>query len=103
MKTVGQDSVNANISTVYRALSNLLEVGLITGTSIGGGRIVYEFNRGVAHSHLVCRDCGRVCDVDWPVSTEQYENYARSQGYSYLNSSLVIFGRCPKCSGGGHR
>src|SRR6201995_3849710 len=52
-----------NISTVYRTLALLQELGLVTHTHLGHGAPTYHVATDDDHLHLVCRDCGQVEEV----------------------------------------
>ena len=47
-----------NLSTVYRTLELLEELGLVTHTHLGHGAQIYHTADQPAHVHLVCRRCG---------------------------------------------
>jgi Fur family transcriptional regulator, ferric uptake regulator len=96
-RRVPPDTEQCSLASVYRALSQLLEAGLITNAWIGEQRVVYELNRGTRHSHLVCNDCGEVSDIDDTELESQHETIAGARGFRYTSASLVIFGRCAHC------
>ena len=47
-----------NISTVYRTVELLKELGLVTETDLGSGRLLYHPASKAHHHHLVCQKCG---------------------------------------------
>src|SRR5436309_2055644 len=51
-----------NITTVYRALDLLEELGLVRHTHLGHGAPAYSA-QAHEHVHLVCHRCGRVAEV----------------------------------------
>ena len=53
-----------NISTVYRTLELLEELGLVTHAHLGHGAPTYHAAAGDDHLHLVCRVCGAVIETD---------------------------------------
>jgi Fur family ferric uptake transcriptional regulator len=60
--TVLQDSgENVGLTTVYRTLSSMTEVGLIHAFT-HAGESVYRLCGPARHHHLVCRVCGRVAE-----------------------------------------
>src|SRR5579883_2976791 len=46
-----------SLSTVYRTLDLLKQLGLIRESHLSGGQPIYEIAEGHAHHHLVCRRC----------------------------------------------
>ncbi len=96
-RRVPPDTEQCSLASVYRALAQLLEAGLITNAWIGEQRVVYELNRGTRHSHLVCNDCGTIRDIDDSELESQHAMIAATREFSYASASLVIFGRCAQC------
>src|SRR3954470_720625 len=53
-----------NLSTVYRTLELLDELGLIHHAHLSDRAPTYHSTSGHEHSHLICRSCHRVISVD---------------------------------------
>src|ERR671925_891592 len=56
---VQQTARGVNISTIYRTLELLEQIGLVTHTHLGHGAPIYHLATEADHVHLVCGDCGR--------------------------------------------
>jgi Fur family ferric uptake transcriptional regulator len=52
-----------NISTIYRTLELLEQLGLVTHTHLGHGAPRYHLAAEAEHVHLVCSQCGRVTQI----------------------------------------
>jgi len=53
------------LSTVYRTLDMLAEMGMVTKISIGDRQSRYEFrstDKDDHHHHLICTQCGKIID-----------------------------------------
>ncbi len=87
-----------NISTVYRTLELLKQLGLVTETDFGEGRVRYHPAGKGHHHHLVCQDCGAIIDLDETVFVPLKDVLLREYGFSADLRHLAIFGRCVKCS-----
>ena len=61
---VRQQAKSVNLTTVYRSLELLEELGLVTHTHLGHGAPTYHLAGDHQHIHLVCRGCGMVEDVE---------------------------------------
>ncbi len=87
-----------DISTVYRTLELLKELGLVTETDMGRGRLVYEF-RGAdrPHHHLVCQECGRTFELDHRFLEPLEEALLREYGFEADIHHFAVFGRCADC------
>jgi len=87
-----------NISTVYRTLELLTQLGLVTDTDFGEGRVRYHPVGKGHHHHLVCQECGGITDLDEIVLSPLKLILLRQYGFSADLRHLAIFGRCKKCS-----
>ena len=61
---VKQTAVGVNLSTVYRTLELLEQIGLVTHTHLGHGAHRYHLAADAQHVHLVCRGCGAITQLD---------------------------------------
>ena len=88
-----------SLSTVYRTLDLLVELGLVLEARLGGDRRVYELaGEAGEHCHLICRACGAVGhphDLDLARLRAQL---ASETGYAALALDLVATGLCPHCA-----
>ena len=87
-----------NISTVYRTLELLKQLGLVTETDLEGGRFRYHPLGKGRHHHLVCQECGAIIDLDEAVLSPLKDSLLREYKFSADLSHLAIFGRCIKCN-----
>ena len=53
-----------NVSTIYRTLELLEQLGLVTHTHLGHGAPRYHLAADAGHVHLVCSECGRIIQVE---------------------------------------
>lgn len=60
---VQQRAVAVNISTVYRTLYLLQELGLVRHTHLGHGAPSFSLASGHEQVHLVCRECAAVLEL----------------------------------------
>ena len=88
---------HVNISTVYRTLELLKQLGLVTETDLGGGRVKYHPENKGQHHHLVCQECGAMTDLDESVLISLKGQLLREYKFSADLRHLAIFGRCVKC------
>ena len=89
---------NINISTVYRTLELLEELGLVTETDLGEGRVRYHPVEQGNHHHLVCRECGAIIDLDEALLSSPESTLLKEYEFSADLRHLAIFGRCVNCS-----
>jgi Fur family ferric uptake transcriptional regulator len=86
-----------NVSTVYRTLEVLEQVGLVTHTHLGHGAPRYHLAAEAQHVHLVCRDCEKVIQVDPAAVGSLVTVLDADFGFETDVGHLTVFGRCGDC------
>jgi len=88
---------NIGIATVYRALSFLEEVDLITSITFGSDGKKYESNTKSHHDHLICTECGKIVEfLDEEIEKRQ-ERIAKKNKFKITNHSMQLYGICEDC------
>lgn len=82
---------------VYDALAVLLDKGLIRRIQPIGSAARYEDRVGDNHHHLICRQCGRLVDVDCAVGSAPCLTASDDMGYEIDEAEVAYWGRCPRC------
>lgn len=95
--TVRRTASGVNISTVYRTLELLEELGLVQHTHLGHGAPTYSVSTDDDHVHLVCRDCGEVQEADADLLGEAVRRLADERGFTLDVGHVALFGRCTGC------
>ncbi|MGW6915827.1 Fur family transcriptional regulator [Kitasatospora sp. NPDC054939] len=83
-----------NLSTVYRSLERLTELGLVHSVRAPGGESSYGLV-GEPHHHAVCTGCGEVREFPHAVTAGAVEAAARHTGFRL--ESLTFTGVCADC------
>jgi Fur family ferric uptake transcriptional regulator len=86
-----------NKSAVYRSLDLLTELGMITQTDLGQGRIEYELHLHPHHHHLVCKRCGEITRVDHASFLPLEKQLKAKYGFAADLDHFAIFGHCRNC------
>ena len=86
-----------NISTVYRTLELLGELGLVTETDMGDGRVRYHGIGKGHHHHLVCQKCGATIDVEESILNSLWDEIGKRYGFEVNMKHLAFFGLCARC------
>ncbi len=89
-----------DLATVYRTLNLFTELRIVSEIDFKDDFKRYEliFDRH-HHHHIVCRQCGRVDNVEACVLGE-IENMLQRKGYTEVTHSLEFFGICEVCRTG---
>lgn len=86
-----------NISTIYRTLELLEDLGMVKHTHLGHGPPTYHLATQAEHVHLVCRECGKVEDVTPKVAGGLVDVLAREYGFETDVHHLTVYGLCKSC------
>ena len=86
-----------SLSTVYRTLQKLKELGLVEELHFDEAHHHYEIKRPTEHHHLVCLGCGRVVEFECPLSQKMKEDVSRETGYEVTDAEVQLRGYCPTC------
>jgi len=86
-----------NISTVYRTLELLKELGLVTETDLGDGRVRYHSIKKGHHHHLVCQKCGAVIDMEESALAPLWAQIQQEYDFTVNMKHLAFFGICSRC------
>jgi Fur family ferric uptake transcriptional regulator len=90
-------SSNIGIATVYRALSFLEEVDLITSITFGTDGKKYESNSKSHHDHLICTSCGKIIEfIDEEIEKRQ-DKIAKRNKFKIVSHSMQLYGTCENC------
>ncbi|GAB3546497.1 Fur family ferric uptake transcriptional regulator [Actinopolyspora lacussalsi] len=93
---VQRTTPTVNITTVYRALDLLEQLGLVRHTHLGHGAPTYSVEEH-EHVHLVCHSCGGIDEVpcEW---FEELGGLLRSErGFALDATHLALSGTCATC------
>ena len=97
---VQKTASGVNLSTVYRTLEVLEEVGLVTHTHLGHGASTYHAAAASQHLHLVCRSCGSVTEAEVALADEFVGSLERVHGFDTDVHHFAIYGLCADCRAG---
>ena len=95
------------LTTVYRTLESLVDMGVVNKFDFGDDRSRYELAIGPQgirhHHHLVCTQCGKIIDytefIDDEVELLTRTEKGLSQKYNFIitNHTIQFFGLCQEC------
>lgn len=94
---VRQHSAAINLSTVYRTLELLDELGLIRHAHLSDRAPTYHAATDHEHVHLVCRYCGAVLSVAQELVETALAPLVAEHGFEPDYPHLSVFGRCRDC------
>jgi Fur family ferric uptake transcriptional regulator len=86
-----------NISTVYRTLELLQNLGLVTHTHFDDGVALYHLAEDSNHQHMVCRTCGDVREIDVNELGSLDQHLRERYGFQADLAHFAIIGTCGGC------
>ncbi len=96
---VSRTAAGVNITTVYRTLELLEELGLVTHAHLSHGAPTYHTVGSDQHVHLVCRTCGRVDEAPSTMLRPLAESLRTERGFLVDIGHVALFGVCAGCAG----
>ena len=94
---VQRTASGVNLSTIYRTLEVLEEVGLVTHAHIGHGPPTYHAVDDDVHIHLVCDRCGAVQSVPAATAATFVADLEASYGFRTDIAHVSVHGLCERC------
>lgn len=95
------------LTTVYRTLELLVEMGMLSKFDFGDGRARYELNNGEAqkghHHHLICTECKRVInyndfiDEELKLLKKTESELQKKYNFEIKSHSIQFLGLCESC------
>ena len=86
-----------DISTVYRTLTVLKDLRLISETHMGSGDATFEWVANERHHHLICRKCNGVTLLDHQYLASLGTEISEKLGFRADLDHFAIFGLCVDC------
>ncbi|RKX49617.1 MAG: transcriptional repressor [Thermotogae bacterium] len=86
-------------ATVYRTIELLTDLGFLRKLDFGDGMYRYEIveRDNVYHQHLICKECGRIVEINDELVKELIERLEKETGFSIDTHDIKFYGVCSKC------
>lgn len=92
-----EDNPRLALSTVYRTLELLAQLGTVSSRTEVNGETAYVFCTDEHHHHAICNVCGHVDEVDC-AAIDQFKAALKSQqSFELDDHSIEFYGRCANC------
>jgi Fur family ferric uptake transcriptional regulator len=95
---LGGRTAPLDLTSVYRALEQLEELGVARHVHIGHGPGLYALTRAHEREYIVCERCSRVTSVDAARLDPLRERIKEEFGYEARFSHFPIIGLCASCA-----
>ena len=94
---VRQRLESVSVQAVYDVLGALTTAGLARRIAPAGAPARYEARAGDNHHHLVCRNCGRITDVDCVTGAAPCLEPIEAAGFVVDEAEVTFWGLCSAC------
>jgi Fe2+ or Zn2+ uptake regulation protein len=85
-----------SLPTVYATLELFEQLGIVRRVNGGGGTLLWD-TRADTHHHMICRNCGRIEDLETPLDLERARRSAARSGFEADRAEVVVSGLCARC------
>jgi Fe2+ or Zn2+ uptake regulation protein len=89
-----------SLSTVYRTMNLLRDLGLVDEVHLGEDHHHYELKPTAQHCHLVCANCGAVVEIGCELIEQLKETVSRQHDFEITEARVDLVGLCGKCRKG---
>lgn len=86
-----------SLSTVYRNLNLLKELGLISRLHLDEEHHHYELKDAANHYHLICSSCGRVIEFDSSLVEQLVADVSAEKDFVVERVRIDLTGLCVEC------
>ena len=86
-----------SLSTVYRTLNRLKEVGLIDELHLDEEHHHYELADKGTHHHLICQRCGKVMEIKCFLVGEILSHIEQEHDFKVTDMQVEFSGYCADC------
>ncbi|MDA8353397.1 MAG: peroxide-responsive transcriptional repressor PerR [Firmicutes bacterium] len=87
---------NMSVATIYNNLRVFKEAGLVRELTYGDSSSRFDANMD-SHYHIICRECGKIVDFEYPSLINVEEEAARKTGFRVETHRMEIYGICNTC------
>ena len=83
-----------SLSTVYRAIGLLKDLGIVSANDLGEDHCHYEV-QARKHYHCICIGCGKVIEIP---SADAIKALTDRYGFEVIDAKVELTGYCRQCS-----
>lgn len=96
-RLASEQNPRLSLSTVYRTMNLLRDLGLVNEVHLGEEHHHYELRPRSEHFHLVCVGCGRVVEIGGELIDDLKRGVGREYDFELTQSQVELIGLCREC------
>jgi Fur family ferric uptake transcriptional regulator len=93
-----QHGSTIGLATVYRTLTELVELGKADTLQSNDGESLYRDCSQNHHHHLICEKCGLTVEIEAKEAETWASKVALEHSFTQATHTIDIFGLCKECS-----
>ncbi len=97
-EAVQERAPDVHISTIYRNLEDLQQLGVIVHSHLGHGPATYQL-ASLAHAHFICEACGAMLEAPDELFRGLADTVRAKLGFSIDPHHFAMLGLCRVCRG----
>jgi Fur family transcriptional regulator, ferric uptake regulator len=86
-----------SLSTVYRTMNLLRDLGLVNEVHLGEEHHHYELRPTTEHCHLICASCGKVVEIRSPLIQQLKAAVSKRHDFEVAEAQVDLIGLCADC------
>lgn len=86
-----------SLSTVYRTLQKLKQLGVIDEHHFDEAHHHYELKSSEEHYHLICLSCGKITEFQHPMEKYINEKIPAAKKFKIVSTEVKVSGYCETC------
>ncbi len=90
------ENMDIGLATVYRALTEFEQAGLLERHHFESGKAVFEIKTSKHHDHLICINCGHVEEYYDEEIERRQKKIAKERGFVIHEHALYLYAECNK-------
>ncbi|HDN80481.1 MAG: transcriptional repressor [Chloroflexi bacterium] len=92
-----EEKPRISLSTVYRTLGVLKEMGLVRELHLDEEHHHYELVEEEAHYHLICSKCGGIEEFQSDLVSQLFEELSKRHNFEVKKAHIDVIGICKGC------
>ena len=88
------ENMDIGLATVYRALTQFEQAGLLERHHFESGKAVFEKKAVKHHDHLVCINCGHVEEFHDEEIERRQKKIAKERGFAIQAHAMYLYAEC---------
>jgi Fur family transcriptional regulator, ferric uptake regulator len=99
-RLASEQNPRLSLSTVYRTMNLLRDLGLVNEVHLGEEHHHYELRPNSEHCHLVCAGCGKVVEIGCELIEQLKATVAEQHDFEITEAQVDLIGLCADCRAG---